>query len=185
MTLLDENDSECQTRFLDISLMFNIKSEQWFVAQHKPNAFSLAKKNLENQGIKTFLPMIETTRRTGSRFSGEIKPLFPGYIFVSFELGFQWTKINNTVGISRLIAVNNVPQILPREFIDSLSLRCDPKGLFSETNCLEIGKKVKILKGPFATLIGSIETLNKEDRVTILLEILGRKTNTVISKKDI
>ncbi len=55
----------------------------WYLIQFKPNSHRLAERNLLRQGFETFLPMQEVTRRKASRFVNDLRPLFPGYMFVS------------------------------------------------------------------------------------------------------
>ena len=166
--------------------MTRLTNLNWFVAQYKPNSFFLAKKNLERQGLKTFLPLIEITNRKKIQFSTEKKPLFPGYIFISFnEKEFKWSAINNTLGLTRLLVKENSPQIVPASFITSLKIRCDKDGVLFKNSHLEIGKKVQVLKGPFSSMIGSIETITPEKRVSILFEILGRQTKLTLPKSDV
>ena len=120
-------------------------NESWYAAQFKPNSCFLAKRNLENQGFKTFLPLIEVTKRRSAKFCKEIKPLFPGYIFVSFDLNtFNWSAVNNTIGMSKLVAINNVPQSVPGNFISSLRVeKIDPKDRI--TLLFEmLGRKAKV-----------------------------------------
>tara|TARA_B100001250_G_C19792082_1_gene786998 strand:+ start:325 stop:840 length:516 start_codon:yes stop_codon:yes gene_type:complete len=158
----------------------------WFVAQYKPNAYFLAKRNLEMQGLKTFLPLVEITKRKNKSFSTELKPLFPGYIFISFNLkDFRWSSVNNTVGLTRLIVSNNTPQSVPEDFINDLKLRCDYGGKLLHKSTLQVGKKVEVMKGPFTEMIGSIESIHPKERITLLFEILGRKTKISFSTSDL
>ena len=57
--------------------------DQWSLIQFKPNSHRLAERNLHRQGFDTFLPKQKITRIKASRFVGDLKPLFPGYMFVS------------------------------------------------------------------------------------------------------
>ena len=96
-------------------------SEKWFAAQTKTNGHYQAQKNLENQGFKTFLPLIETSKRSAKKFITKSVPLFPGYIFVSFSMSnLNWRSINSTLGVTRLICQNRVPMMVPPEVVFSL-----------------------------------------------------------------
>ena len=45
-------------------------------------------------------------------------------------------------------------------------------------NDLEVGTKVKIVDGPFAGMIGTIETLDKETQgLTIIIDLFGQETS--------
>ena len=50
----------------------------------------------QRQGFQTFLPMEEETRQRNGKFVTAMRPLFPGYIFVTFDvatvLGCHWMR---------------------------------------------------------------------------------------------
>jgi transcriptional antiterminator RfaH len=58
-------------------------------------------------------------------------PLFPGYLFVSFDpANASWSTINNTCGIARLILNHpHKPSPLPSSLMAGLKARCDADGL--------------------------------------------------------
>ncbi len=166
--------------------MESCNGHNWFVAQYKPNSFFIAKKNLERQGCTTFMPLVELTSRKKTSFLTEKKPLFPGYIFISFdEKKFHWSAINNTLGLSRLLVMDNHPQIVPKSFIQSLKARCDKSGKLLKKSSIEIGSRVEVIKGPFSKIIGAIETIHPEKRLSFLFEILGRQTKITLPKSDV
>ena len=153
----------------------------WYVVQLKPNCYNKAKTNLEKQRIDTFLPLIESTKTKTSKFVTELRPLFPGYIFVSFDkTSFRWTAINNTFGVKKLISQNHIPQPLPEGFINGLKARCNKMGQLIVKENPILGEKVKLLRGPFVNLVGVVETIEPQKRVTLLLEFMGQKTKTTV-----
>ena len=82
-----------------------MSTKHWFLLQYKPNSHRLALRNLHRQGFETFLPMQDVTQRHSTKFVQQRRPLFPGYMFVSFALDTApWRKINSTVGVARLVA---------------------------------------------------------------------------------
>ena len=74
------------------------RGTSWFLAQLKPNCANIADKNLKRQGFQTFLPMEEETRQRNGKFVTAMRPLFPGYIFVTFDvatvLGCHWMRLS-------------------------------------------------------------------------------------------
>ena len=152
-------------------------TKEWFVIQFKPNSHHLAIKNLTRQGFNTFLPLHETTLRKASRFIKSTKPLFPGYMFVSFNRAEnKWHKIKNTYGVSRLITFNSSLKSIPSTFVDNLMLRYDTSGKLIPIVKMKKGDKVEILEGPFANLIATIEKYESEERIWVLMDLMGRKT---------
>jgi len=152
-------------------------SEEWFILQFKANSHLLAAKNLNRQGFETFLPLHNTTSRKLSRFINTSKPLFPGYMFIKFDKAeSQWHKINNTYGVSRLITFNSLLESIPTKFVDSLMKRYNLSGKLLPIQKLKKGDQVKILEGPFANFIANIEKYETDQRICILMDLMGRKT---------
>jgi len=152
-------------------------SKEWFILQFKPNSHLQATKNLNRQGFETFLPLHDTTSRKASRFITTRKPLFPGYMFISFDKEkTEWSKINSTYGVSRLITFNSILKSIPTTFVNSLMIRYDLSGKLLPKERFENGDKVKVLKGPFANFVATVERYETDQRIWILMDLLGRKT---------
>ena len=152
-------------------------AEEWFILQFKPNSHHRAINNLNQQGFKTFLPVIDTTSRKLSRFMNTSKPLFPGYMFIRFDRAeSEWQKINNTYGVSRLITFNSLLKSIPTSFVDSLIKRYDSSGKLIPIVNMKKGDKVEILEGPFANFIATVEKYEADQRIWILMDLMGRKT---------
>jgi transcriptional antiterminator RfaH len=152
-------------------------SKEWFILQFKSNSHHLAAKNLNRQGFETFLPLHVTTSRKLSRFVNTSQPLFPGYMFIRFDKAeSKWRKINSSYGVSRLITFNSVLKSIPTSFVDSLMKRYDLSGNLLPVEKLKKGDQVKIYKGPFTDFIATIETYETEQRIWVLMDLMGRKT---------
>jgi transcriptional antiterminator RfaH len=152
-------------------------SKEWFVLQFKPNSHHLAAKNLNRQGFETFLPLHGTTSRRSSRFINTSKPLFPGYMFIKFDRAeSDWHKVNNTYGVSRLLTFNSILKPIPTKFVDSLMKRYDLSGKLIPIEKLKNGDQVTVLKGPFANFIATVEKYEDDQRIWVLMDLMGRKT---------
>ena len=152
-------------------------SKEWFILQFKSNSHHLAAKNLNRQGFETFLPLHEATSRRLSRFINTSKPLFPGYMFIRFDkTESEWHKINSTYGVSRLITFNSILKSIPTTFVDHLKKRYDLSGKLIPVKKLKKGDQVTVLKGPFANFIATVEKYEADQRIWILMDLMGRKT---------
>jgi transcriptional antiterminator RfaH len=146
-------------------------SKEWFILQFKSNSHHQAARNLNRQGFETFLPLHDATSRKLSRFINTSKPLFPGYMFIKFDRAeSDWHKINNTYGVSRLITFNSILKPIPTKFVDSLMKRYD------SSEKLKNGDQVTVLKGPFANFIATVEKYEDDQRIWVLMDLMGRKT---------
>jgi transcriptional antiterminator RfaH len=152
-------------------------SKEWYIIQFKPNSHHQASKNLNRQGFETFLPLHDTTSRKLSRFISTSKPLFPGYMFIKFDRAeSEWHKINNTYGVSCLITFNSILKSIPTNFVESLMKRYDLSGKLLPLKKLKNGDQVTVLKGPFANFIATVEKYEDDQRIWVLMDLMGRKT---------
>ena len=152
-------------------------SKEWFILQHKPNAHHQATKNLTRQGFEVFLPLNDTTSRKLSRFINTSKPLFPGYMFIRFNRAeSNWHKINNTYGVSRLITFNSILKSIPTIFVDHLMKRYDLLGKLIPIQKLKKGDQVTVLTGPFANFAATVEKYEDDQRIWVLMDLMGRKS---------
>ena len=151
--------------------------KEWFILQFKPNAHHQAVKNLNRQGFEIFLPFLDTTSRKASRFISTAQPLFPGYMFIRFDRTKSgWQKINNTYGVSRLISFNSILKSIPNRFIDNLKKRYNSSGKLLPIQKLKKGDQVTVLIGPFSNFIATVEKYEADQRIWILMDLMGRKT---------
>ena len=156
-------------------------SKEWFILQFKSNSHHQAAKNLNRQGFETFLPLDDITSRKLSRFINTSKPLFPGYMFVRFDRAkSEWHKINNTYGVSRLITFNSNLKSIPTTFVNNLMMRYDLSGKLIPMKKLIKGDQVKILKGPLSNFIATVETYETDQRIWILMDLMGRQAKIQI-----
>lgn len=162
-------------------------TQPWYVAQLKPNAEAIAKRNLLRQGIQIFAPFEQLQTRRARKLVQTCKALFPGYLFVSFDpYAVSRRTVNSTMGISRLVsfAEDRLARV-PPELISSLMRRCDPSGRLLPPCQMQGGDKVHVTKGPFAEFVGTVEQLASDQRAWILLEILGKHTRVAIKSADL
>ena len=159
-----------------------VKMSQWYLIQFKPNSHRLAERNLQRQGFETFLPMQKITRRKASRFVSDLKPLFPGYMFVSVNSELApWRSINSTIGVSKLVSFEGKPKPLPLQLISGLMLRCNASGELLPPKSLNEGDSVEMLTGPFANFIATVDTIDPEQRIWVLMDFMGQKTRMHVS----
>ena len=158
----------------------------WFLAQTKPNSHHIAERNLRWQGFHTFLPLQEETRRSRGRFVTQLRPLFPGYLFVAFDVEVGgWRAVNSTHGITRLVGLGKEPKPVPPQLVSTLRLRCDREGRLTPADALAPGDDVMVKKGPFAEFIAKIGSFASERRVWVLLEIMGGATRVAVDAEHL
>lgn len=159
----------------------------WFIAQLKPNGINNALRNLHRQGFATFHPRQPVTRRLRNRLVTREEPVFPGYVFVTFDPATApWRRINATLGIARLLTTLSLqPATVPPDFMAALRDRCTPEGLVKPPDVLSPGDLVRVRTGPFADVVSRIESLDSAGRVGLLLEVMGQAVRVSIRAEDL
>lgn len=162
------------------------RDRTWFLAQIKPNCSKIAQQNLKRQGFTTFFPLQEETTRRHDRFVTTKRPLFPGYIFVAFHIEHgHWRAINSTQGITKLVSFGSSPSSVPSELVAELMLRCDPTGMMQPATEFQPGDQVRLAAGPFTDFVATIEKIEPDQRVWVLMDIMGRRSRVTANQEHL
>jgi transcription elongation factor/antiterminator RfaH len=130
--------------------------------------------HLEAQGFRPFLPYIQKTIRHARQLRTVRAPLFPRYMFVILDLGRdRWLSVRGTVGVSSLFTCEDRPVPVPNGVVEGLITRTDEANLTRFDAGLTAGQPVRILSGPFADFVGTLERLDAAGRVRVLLTMMG------------
>lgn len=146
--------------------------ESWYVVETHPRKESYAERHLRNQGYRTFCPRLTKLAKVGRVRRLTNEPLFPGYLFVSFDLqSHGWRSINGTRGVRGLLAANPYhPNPMPVCVMKKLF--ADDGFEFSEAE-ISPGSSVKFVSGPLIDRVAIVHSLPSRTRVSLLLEIMG------------
>jgi transcriptional antiterminator RfaH len=63
--------------------------------------------------------------------------------------------------------------------------RCDAQGLLKPVDALKAGDEITITTGPFANFVGTVQGLAPQQRVWVLLELLGNLTRVAVKQKSV
>jgi transcription elongation factor/antiterminator RfaH len=148
--------------------------ERWFLVHTLPRSEVQAQMHLQWQGFRTYLPRALKTVRHARQLRTVRAPLFPRYLFTILDLGRdRFLSIRSTVGVSSLFTCSDRPIPVPEGIVESLIERTDDSNLTRLDDGLEPGQSVRILTGPFADFVGTLERLDEAGRVRVLLDMMG------------
>lgn len=157
----------------------------WYVAQTLHHREMRAAHELEAQGFGAFVPLYLKRRSHARRMTLGPAPLFPNYLFVSFDPTRQrWRCVNGTIGVARLIMGIEGPARVTPGIVEGLMASRDDKGFIAlpkRPNFVR-GEAVRITAGVFAAGLGLFEDFSDQDRVAVLLDLLGRKVRVVLGE---
>lgn len=149
--------------------------ERWYVVNTQPGAEQKAARHLEQQGYRVYLPRWRKRRSHARRVEWIAAPLFPRYLFVGFDIGVtRWRAIHSTFGVSQLVSNCGLPAPVPEGIVEAIRARASENGLVEIKPTFRKGQSIIVGEGPFLDQIGLFESLSDDERVTILLNLLGR-----------
>lgn len=158
--------------------------KNWYVAQTHAKSEFKALEHILRQGFTAYLPRYMKRRRHARRTDWVPSPLFPNYLFVQLDLAHdRWRAIQSTIGVSRLIGSGNRLQALPDGIVEEIRDHEDNRGFVPtpETDRLKKGQRVKVTQGAFIDQIGLFDCATDDERIIILLDLLGRKSKVQLS----
>jgi transcriptional antiterminator RfaH len=160
----------------------------WYVVQTQPNAERKAFANLSRQGFTAYLPRYRKSRRHARRTEIVAAPLFPRYMFVSVDVTSQrWRLLRSTIGVSRLICNGDMPAPVQPGIVGALRSREGEDGLIDIGRGPQFlrGDKIRVRDGAFGDCLGIFESATDNERVLILLDLLGRKVRVALHSEDV
>ena len=163
--------------------MRDITGARWYVVQTQVNGEAKAAENLRRQDYAIYLPRYLKRRRHARKVDFIAKPLFPRYMFVAIDIATQrWRSVQSTVGVSRLVTNGDEPAAVPEGVVNALRAREDAKGFVNMDAgpAFAPGDKVRVLAGAFIDNAGLFHGMADHDRVSILLDMLGRKVRVLL-----
>lgn len=159
--------------------------QRWYVIQAKPRHEVTAEENLQRQGFEVYLPRLITPRRRRGKWQDAVEPLFPRYLFIHLEMGVDNTStIRSTKGVARIVRFGEYPIPLPEGFVEFLRAHEDPErgAQVPDRPQFQAGDRVRILAGPFAGLEGIYSEPRGDQRVVVLLDLLGKQNRVAIER---
>ena len=161
-------------------------TSHWLLAHVKPNSTSIAKRNLERQGFRCFLPLDRRTRRLRGQLTTVKSPFFPGYLFVGIEADdTPWRAIRSTYGVAKLVSFGLEPANVPEELIGELMSRCDNEGCIRNHVAVAERDRVEISHGPLANFFGIVEKLAANERAWVLIDMMGQSIRSSMPRSDL
>lgn len=114
--------------------------------------------------------------RTGKKETVKEK-IFPGYLLIRMILTDQsWLTVRTTPGITGFVGIGSKPTPLRAEEVKAIQRFAKMKAPKFKAK-FDIGEAVKIIDGPFAEFLGTVDQVDEnKGKVKVLVSIFGRET---------
>ena len=139
----------------------------------------LSQKKLEGNLDQILVPTHNVTEVKKGKRSKKEKKYFPGYVLVKIDLTKQiYHLIKNLQKVSGFLGSNDKPTPISDEEIQRILGQVSESAINQKSGIsFEIGEKVKVCDGPFASFNGLVEEIDEEkSRLKVSVSIFGRAT---------
>jgi transcription antitermination factor NusG len=111
-------------------------------------------------------------------------PLFSGYVFLRLALCDRM-RVVSIPSLVRLVGFNGLPAALADEEMEILRLGLGQSFLAEPHPFLTVGRRVRIVEGPFAGLEGVLKRKKSNLRVVVSLELIQRSVAVDVDAADV
>ena len=158
--------------------------EAWFAVYTAVRHEKAVRARLMAKQIRSFLPFYTAARRWRNRVRREIQhPLWPGYLFVSFEVD-ERVRVLQTAGVVHIVGNGSSPLLLDDHEMDALriggqcaSLRPHPFLFADNTVCIK--------RGPLQGLEGYVEKDGCDLRFVVNIHLIQRSYSISVQASDL
>jgi len=150
----------------------------WHVIRVRANAERQVTRSLSSKDIEVFLPV---QKRAGpNRRAVAETPLFPGYVFASFDSRFTLPVVA-CPGVVHILCRGNVPETVdPAEIFALRTVASKARTLLPHPT-LQWGEKIRIRQGPLTDVEGIVLRDEGGPRLVVSISLLQR---SVVAEVD-
>jgi transcription antitermination factor NusG len=158
---------------------------RWHVVSVVPDKQFVAENAISASGWRVYNPLHLQRYVRSSR----IVCLFPGYVFVAWREGVDWSALCRMRWVWRiLMSEPGRPSEVPAEVIGELMQRTSPRRIVDDPLWVPAdfrrGQPVQVLEGPLAGLRGICQ-MSAGERVSVLFELFGRQMLTDFAPDEV
>jgi len=159
---------------------------KWYIIHtysgHENKVSKSIKQRVQSLGFeKRIFDVIVPTRNTikvsGGKKETVKEKIFPGYVLVKMVLDDEsWLLVRTTQGVTAFIGAGNKPTPISNQEVEAIQkFMNEEEPLYKAT--FSVGEAVKIVDGPFADFLGTIDNIDEaRGKLKVLVSIFGRET---------
>ncbi len=159
---------------------------KWYIvhtyAGHENKVATNLKQRVQTMGFEDrIFDIIVPTRNTIKVSQGKKEnvkeKIFPGYVLIKMILDDEsWILVRTTQGVTAFIGAGNKPQPISDKEVEAIQKFMDMEEPLYKAS-FSVGEAVKIVDGPFADFLGTIDNIDEaRGKLRVLVSIFGRET---------
>ena len=162
------------------------KDAKWYIIHtysgHENKVAKSLKQRVESMGFENrifdiIVPTRNTIKVSGGKKESIKEKIFPGYVLLKMILDDEsWLLVRTTQGVTAFIGAGNKPTPISEKEVEAIQKFMKTEEPLYKTSFMK-GEAVKIIDGPFADFLGSIDEIDEaRGKLKVLVSIFGRET---------
>lgn len=159
-------------------------NKDWYAVYTVVRHEKVVHQYLTDQGVTSFLPLMEVVNRWKDRKKKLALPLFPGYLFVHTDLEDK-LSILKTRGVVRILGFNGNPYPVPYGQIENIQKLVSSNLSFDPYKYFISGKEVIVVKGPLEGAKGKIIERRGNYRLILAVDLIQSAVSVEVDIDDV
>src|SRR5271170_1472666 len=148
---------------------------RWYAVRTRSRHEKLVARQLESQGIESFLPIVTQTRNWSDRRKQVETPLFSGYAFLRvIHSSSDRMRVLRTQGVVSFVGVHGTGIPIPDHQIEDIKTLVGSSIQYEERPFLRIGQQVRVRGGALDGIQGILVAENGDRSLVISVEPIQR-----------
>ena len=156
----------------------------WYAIYTRANHEKVVAAQLKARAVDHFFPVYRSVRRWRDRRVQLDLPLFPGYVFVRLKVEDR-LKALQIPSVVSLVGFNGTPAVLPDVEVEALRSALSRNLEARPHPFLEVGRRVRITKGPAAGLSGVLKRRKNGCWMVVSIDLVQRSMIVTVQDTDL
>ncbi len=159
-----------------------VKQAQWYAVRTRSRHEKLVARQLEKQGIQSYLPVVTKISQWSDRRKQVEEPLFSGYAFVRLDpSSSERVRVLQTQGVVNFVGVQGAGIPIPDREIENINLLLASKIVYEERPFLHVGQRVRVCGGALDGMEGILTAENSDRSVVISIGLIQRSLSVRVA----
>jgi transcription antitermination factor NusG len=148
---------------------------RWYAVRTRSRHEKLVARQLENQGIESFLPVVSQMHKWSDRRKQVDSPLFSGYAFLRMiHSSEERVRVLQTQGVVNFVGVHGTGTPIPDHQIEDIKTLVASRMPYQERAFVQIGQRVRVRGGALDGVQGILVAENGDRSLVISVEPIQR-----------
>ncbi|MGA2744764.1 MAG: UpxY family transcription antiterminator [Candidatus Sulfotelmatobacter sp.] len=159
---------------------------RWYAVRTRSRHEKLVARQLETQGIQSFLPIVTKISKWSDRQKEVELPLFSGYAFVRLDhASGDRVRVLQTQGVVSFVGVQGSGIPIPDQEIENINILLASKVSYQERQYLHVGQRVRVCGGALDGVEGILSAENSDHSVVISVGLIQRSISVRVAGYNI